>query len=65
MEYNKTPDFPESGLKNTQLEYHNIHFQNYMKEESIGKSVFDFDPKYFNKHKLKGEMPVIKLKRIL
>lgn len=62
-------DYDKSNLQGQQLEdrlleYHSIHYQPFVKSEKKGKSVFDFDPKYFDDYKLKAEMQRIELEPV-
>ncbi|MAY84266.1 MAG: hypothetical protein CMP59_09045 [Flavobacteriales bacterium] len=54
----------QGRLKDRLLEYHSIHYQPFVKDAQKGKSVFDFDPKYYGKHKLKAKMETIELEEV-
>ncbi len=65
LKYDTTAAYTSEGLSEVDLEYHKVHFQKFLKEESRGKSVFDFDPKYFDNSKLQAKMKTIRLREIL
>lgn len=51
-------------LKNQHLEYHNIHYKNYLLNRDTTKSTFNFDPDLFNKHIYQTTMDTLTLRKL-
>jgi len=61
LEYIPKDDGEMPLIEDVNLEYHNIHYQEFIPKSELDKSVLNFDKNEFNQYKYKSEIPLIQL----